>query len=162
MIGEHTMAKIRLRYVVEDVDRNGNVRCYARLPGRPKVRLLGIPGSEEFMKAYHAAIAAKESVPSRTRGAARGSFRHVCQAYYSSASFKALDAKTQNWRRRALEAVCEKHAGKPVALMQPKHVRALRDERADAKGAAKYSIESPACPIPLGGRGRRSAARSDS
>ena len=29
----------RYKHVVEDRDRNGNIRCYLRLPGRPKVRL---------------------------------------------------------------------------------------------------------------------------
>jgi hypothetical protein len=50
------MVKIKLKYLVEDKDRHGNVRLYVRLPGKPKVRLRGIPGSEEFMTAYHAAL----------------------------------------------------------------------------------------------------------
>ena len=50
------MVKIKLKYLVEDVDRHGNVRCYVRLPGKRKVRIRGLPGSDEFMNAYHAAL----------------------------------------------------------------------------------------------------------
>jgi hypothetical protein len=53
-----------------------------------------------------------------------------------------LDSKTRNWRRRALDSICEKHADKPVALMRPKQVRALRDERADTPGAANIRLKA--------------------
>ena len=46
------MATIKLKHVVEDIDRHGNVRRYVRVPGRPKVRLREQPGSPEFMAAY--------------------------------------------------------------------------------------------------------------
>ncbi len=46
------MVKVRFRFVVEDVDRHGNVRLYFRRRGEPKVRLPGLPGSDEFMSAY--------------------------------------------------------------------------------------------------------------
>ena len=135
------MVKLRLRYVVEDIDRHGNVRLYFRRNGQPKIRLIGLPGTEEFMNAYKAAMAGSGEAPRQTRSVARGSFRYVCQAYFASPSFKALDPKTRNWRRSTLKSICEKHADKPVALMQPKHVRALRDERIDLPGAA--NIRAP-------------------
>jgi integrase/recombinase XerD len=136
------MVKLRLRYVIEDVDRHGNVRLYFRRKGRPKIRLTGLPGTEEFINAYQAAMANNGEAPRQTRSVARGSFRYVCQAYFASPSFKALDSKTRNWRRRALDSICEKHADKPVALMRPKHVRALRDERADTPGAANIRLKA--------------------
>ena len=40
---------IRLyRYIVEDVDRHGNVRIYFRRTGQPKIRLRERPGTEAF------------------------------------------------------------------------------------------------------------------
>jgi hypothetical protein len=51
------MTKIRLKYVHEFIDRHGKVRRYARLPGRKRVPLPGVPGSSEFMEAYQAALA---------------------------------------------------------------------------------------------------------
>jgi hypothetical protein len=57
------MAFFKLQYVTKDRDRHGNLRFYFRRPGKPKVRLYGLPGSDEFMIAYRAALA--ESDPSR-------------------------------------------------------------------------------------------------
>lgn len=48
--------KFRLKYVVEDTDRHGNVRLYYRRHGR-KVRLRGPAGSPEFLADYKAAAA---------------------------------------------------------------------------------------------------------
>ena len=41
-----------------------------------------------------------------------------------------------------LTAMCEKHADKPVALMEARHVRALRDERSDQPGAANTRLKA--------------------
>src|SRR5262249_19800344 len=71
----------------------------------------------------------------RTRRSARGSFGHLCLTYYASATFKALDGSTQSWRRRA-------DGAKPVSLMQGKHVRMLRDELADRRGAARNRLKA--------------------
>ena len=45
---------IRLKYVLEDTDRHGNVRIYYRHDGR-KIRLRGPTGSVEFLTVYRAA-----------------------------------------------------------------------------------------------------------
>ena len=49
--------RVQLKYVSEDVDRHGNVRCYVRVPGKRKVRIRALPGTPEFMDEYQAAIA---------------------------------------------------------------------------------------------------------
>jgi hypothetical protein len=51
------MARIRLRYVNEFIDRHGKPRYYFRRPGSRSVKLPGLPGSIEFMDAYQAALA---------------------------------------------------------------------------------------------------------
>jgi hypothetical protein len=43
-------------YVIEDVDRYGNVRVYLRKKGQKKIRLHGVVWSEAFMVAYQAAL----------------------------------------------------------------------------------------------------------
>src|SRR5215471_6911793 len=100
------------------------------------------PGSNEFMAAYEAAMSASGDSHKRPRRLVRGSFGHLCLTYYASTTFKALDKSTQSWRRRALDAVCERHGEKPVALMQAKHVRKLRDELADRPGAARNRLKA--------------------
>lgn len=75
MIKRHDMVRIRLRYVVEDIDRNGNVRRYFRRKGHQKVRLLGLPGSDEFMAAYRTALSGAEEIKRQYQRAPRGIFR---------------------------------------------------------------------------------------
>ncbi|SRR5216683_3858326 len=53
------MTKIRLDYIHEFRDRHGKIRRYVRLPGRNRVSLKGVPGSEEFMEAYRTALAGR-------------------------------------------------------------------------------------------------------
>jgi integrase len=117
---------VRLRYVWEDRDRHGNLRIYVAVPGRQKTRIKAQPGTPEFMAAYHAAI---EGIVAQPKQHGRGSFGYACKAYYASKTFKRLDEGTQAWRRRELDKICEKHADKPIGLMKPEHIRALRDEK---------------------------------
>jgi hypothetical protein len=55
-----TDGRFAAKYVVEDVDRHGNVRVYFRRPGFAKFRLRGLPGSDQFQFAYAAALANTE------------------------------------------------------------------------------------------------------
>lgn len=129
--------QLRLPHLVEDRDRHGNVRLYVRVRGCPKVRLRESPGTAAFVAAYEAALTAKPA-----RGAPRGSFRAACEGYYASATYAALDVSTRNWRRRALDLICEKHAEKPIALMRAKHVRNLRDEMAATPVVANNRLKA--------------------
>ena len=138
------MVRIKLKYLTSDVDRHGNVRWYARSPGRPKVRIRGLPGSPEFMAAYQAAVSEipNNNAPTKYRSPKEGSFGYTCLAYYASATFKALDGSTQNWRRKYLDAICKTEGHKPIAEMQPKHVRRLRDEIRDKPGASRTRLKA--------------------
>lgn len=122
------MATIKLKHVVEDIDRHGNVRRYVRVPGRPKVRIREQPGSPEFMAAYQRAVSEVEDTPRQAGEAKPGTFRNLCIRYYSSAAFTGLDKGTQAWRRHHLDILALKHGDKPIAMLQPKQVRKLRDE----------------------------------
>lgn len=53
--------KFRLKYVVEDTDRHGNVRLYFRRGGR-KIRLRGPVGSPEFLTDYRRAAAGPKEI----------------------------------------------------------------------------------------------------
>jgi integrase/recombinase XerD len=138
------MVNIKLRYLVQDVDRHGNVRSYVRLAGKPKVRIRGLPGSEEFMAAYQAALSAIEieDKGKKYRFRAKDTFGHLCLSYYASATFQALDISTKKWRRRSLDEICGNHGHKPIAQMQPKHIRTLRDEKVKKPGAARNRLKA--------------------
>jgi integrase/recombinase XerD len=136
------MVRVRLKFVVEDIDRHGNVRRYFRQKGRPKIRLRGEPGSDEFNLAYQNALAGIQEERRKVGQPKPGSFGHLCLAYCASITFARLDVSTRNWRRRALEEICENEGDKPVALMQPRHVRRLRDQKADKPGAARNRLKA--------------------
>lgn len=135
--------RIRLKYIVEDIDRHGNVRCYVRLPSKKKIRLRALPGTPDFMTEYQEAISlAKTDQPRQANEAKRGSFRYLCIRYFASAQYKALDISTRNWQRRALDGICKDHAAKPVAMMQAKHVRKIRDDLIATPAAANQRVKA--------------------
>jgi len=143
VIGWETMVSIKLKYLVQDFDRHGNVRSYVRLRGMPKVRIRGVPGSSEFMTAYHAALAGADNQNrKKSLTSAKGSFGYVCLAYYASDDFKRLDISTQKWRRRSLDEICEKHGHRLIAEMQSKNVRKLRDEKTSKPAAARNRVKA--------------------
>jgi integrase/recombinase XerD len=136
------MIRVRFRYVIEDVDRHGNVRLYYRRRGEPKVRLPGLPGTDEFMAAYQEALNRTSPLKTFQRRLNVGTFGYVTRQYFISQTFKALDKSTRNWRRRALDEIVVEHGDKPVAKMQAKHVRQLRDQKADRPGASRNRLKA--------------------
>jgi len=135
--------RVRLKYLSEDPDRHGNVRCYVRVPGKLKVRIRALPGTPEFMEEYQAAIATAAEAPMRQADETKkGSFRYLCIRYYASASYKALDGSTRNWQRRALDEIAREHGAKPVAMMQARHVRRIRDAKTKTPAAANQRVKA--------------------
>ena len=68
------------------------------------------------------------------------SFGALVQDYLLSAEYKEKKLNTQAEYRRVLEALQEHHGHKPVALPKRRHVRKIRDERADTPGAANTIV----------------------
>ena len=136
------MVTLRLRFVVSDRDRHGNVRYYFRRRGEKKVRLHGIPASKEFMDAYALALGSVTSRPAPGNPEVRSSFGFLCKEYFRSQTFKALNPSTRLWRRRVLEEICVDHGEKPYVKLQPKNVRSLRDEKAGTPGAANLRLKA--------------------
>jgi integrase/recombinase XerD len=131
--------QIRLKYLISDEDRHGNPRYYVRVPGKKKKRIREEPHTEEFMDAYRDAMSGVVTGQPQAAEIKKGSFRHLCVQYFASDHFKALDVSTRGWQRRALEDICLKHGAKPVARMESRHVRKIRNEktRAAANGRMK-------------------------
>ncbi|MGR3638738.1 tyrosine-type recombinase/integrase [Alterinioella nitratireducens] len=136
--------KFRLKYVVEDVDRHGNVRLYYRRNGQ-KIRLRGPAGSPEFLADYRAAADGPKEVKTDKAGrVVPKSFKWLCVQYFKSAMYQELDPRTQKVRRSILERFCE-HKGdgdKPFAQLLPRHIRVRRDEMADRPEAANGMVKA--------------------
>jgi hypothetical protein len=112
------------RYLIEDVDRHGNIRIYFRLKKRqPKIRLKALPGTEEFDTEYRRALTAKLRPPAEAASAGDnvggpakpGTLRWLCQQYLASKSFNGQAGQTRRLRRAALDWVCQQKFGKEKA-----------------------------------------------
>lgn len=79
--------EIRLKHLVEDMDRHGNVRIYFRRAGQRKIRIRSKPGTQEFLQEYRDAFSDKRKarlpVPYESRTPlAKTSLRWLCVQYF--------------------------------------------------------------------------------
>ncbi len=145
--------QIRLPFVVQDVDRHGNVRVYFRRRGLKKVRIHEVPGTPEFSETYHRLMeqaetgALSQAVEPGIKG---GTYRWLCTQYFASPEFRRLDARTQRANRGVIESTFtelvrpdrkEVFADYPLATMKAKAIRVLRDRKADLPGAADKRVK---------------------
>jgi integrase len=120
------MSRLPLKYAHAFRDRHGYLGHYFRKGGR-RSPLPGLVGSEEFMAAYAAALAAVTNVPPEI-GADRtkpGTIDALVVSYYRSAQWTGLGADTQRTRRPYIERFREKHGDKRVALLARPHIEAM-------------------------------------
>ncbi len=152
---EAAMVTVKLKHVVSDVDRHGNVRFYFRRKSRKKIRIHGTPGTPEFNAAYAEALAALESPLSEPEvgGAPTpNTWRWLCLRYLKSAEFRQLDPiNTQRPRRRIIERTWFEPTAPgstaligdcPLDRMNSKIVRVLRDRKADFPDAANDRLKA--------------------
>lgn len=133
--------KLKLRFVVEDVDRHGNVRLYFRRAGQPKVRLPGPLGSPDFLAAYKAAVDGKPlATPKRAGNVAANSLAWLCREYYQTAVFKRLARDTQRVRRSHLDRFCAKNGDVPYKMIDTRSLRKVQDAMSDRPEAANRLI----------------------
>lgn len=144
------------KYVVEDVDRHGKIRCYFRRKGQRKVLLTGVPWSEPFMERYRQALEGSNPVAPADVGVVAptapkyGTFRWLCIQYFESGEYKQLDPRTRKVRRGVLEATWGepiepgsklKFADFPLTKMTAKAIRVLRDRKAEYPSAANNRLK---------------------
>jgi integrase len=94
------------------------------------VRLPGIPGDEQFMAAYHAALAGSSNAPADI-GASRtapGTVAALVANYFKSAAWLDLAKDTRTTRWRLLERFREQHGDKRVALLRRDHFEKMLSE----------------------------------
>jgi integrase len=108
------MARIKLRYVNEFIDRHGKVRFYFRRPGSRSVKLPGLPGSIQFMDAYQAALATVAPPPLSSKHVIHGSLTEIASGYFRSAAFANLSETSQRLYRSALKPILEAHGHRLV------------------------------------------------
>ena len=137
------MVSVDLPHVKPERDRHGRIAYwYFRRNGR-RWRLPGEPLSEEFMEEYRRLLKETEprepdvEAPIDPQRYPPRSFGRLISEYLDSAAFKTnLRKRTKAEYRRVLEGLQLAHGHKPVALMKRRHIRKMRDARAETPGAA--------------------------
>jgi integrase len=122
------MSQIRLKYINGFLNRNrkgGKVRYYFRRHGCKTIPLPGLPGSEEFMAAYSAALAGSPDLQADI-GANRtlpGTVNALVVAYYKSDEWQnRLSGETRKTRRPIIERFRVQHGDKRVGLLRQEHI----------------------------------------
>ena len=138
---------ISLKYVVEDVDRHGNVRLYYRVSGKPKIRLKEKPGTKAFLVEYDKARKGLTKPNNRGRTKPRasqtsGTFHWLCCEYFRSAEYKELSERTRYLRKRSLDELCMKFGEKLYMGAGPRVLRKIRDEYVYKPGAADNIVKA--------------------
>ena len=135
------MARLRLKHVnafANPKRKNDRLRYYFRRRGQKAIPLPGLPGSEEFMAAYAAALEGSEAAVVEI-GASRtlpGTIDALCVSYYRSDAWtNRLTAETRKMRFRIIERFRVQHGSKRVAFLQCEHIEKMlaKIDKASAK-----------------------------
>jgi integrase len=152
------MTRLRLSYIHAFRDRHGKIRHYFRRSGK-RVPLSGLPGSDEFMTAYQAALTGL-TIRKKQIGEERtvpGTLQALIAAYLdcspeSTSPFKALAAETQRTRRNILENLREIHGdkrvyrtdqyGRRIPLLTRVHVQRIINQKSNAPFAQRNLLNT--------------------
>jgi integrase len=124
------------------MDRHGKARHYFRRPAFKQVRLPGLPGSQEFMRAYQAALDGAEPIEIGATRSPPGTVGALVSMYLNSLAFKNLAPETQRSRRGILERFRDEHGSKRVAMLQREHVQRMLNAKADTPSAARNFLNT--------------------
>src|SRR5262249_32298522 len=101
-----------------------------RRRGQKRIPLPGLPGSEEFMRAYQAALSQAAPLEVGASRTAPGTIDALIVDYLESDAFtKALAPETQRMRRNILDRFRTEHGRKQVATLRSEHVPNLIKNR---------------------------------
>jgi integrase len=123
--------RIRLKYVNAFANphrKDGRLRYYFRRRGVKAIPLPGLPGSEEFMAAYQAALAGLEPVEIGADRTLPGTINALVVAYYRSDKWQGLAEVTRRSRRYVIEGFRARHGNKRVAMLRQDHVLKMLTE----------------------------------
>jgi integrase len=111
----HDMAKLKLKYINEYIDRTGKLRRYFKRSGKQLGPLPGDVGSEEFMAAYAAYLAEKPVAAVRSMHS--DSLHKLVVDFYGGRMFTDLKPSTRQLYKYALEPLLKEHGHRSATLM---------------------------------------------
>jgi integrase len=131
------VTNLRLRYVKAYVDRHGKARHYFRKPGCKPVALPDLPGSDEFMAAYSAALANTPRVEIAATRTRAGSVSAMVAGYLGSAAFHNLAPISQQQYRRIFDGLRREHGDRSISTLERRHVIRMLDTKAGTPATAR-------------------------
>jgi len=117
---------IKLAYVKVYRDRHGRVRRYFHRKGQPDVPLPGQPATEEFTRAYQAALDAPPA--KRPSPHASGTFARLVEDYYGSVDFANLKPSSRALYRSVLDPIAKRDGHRLVRDMPRDKARKIIEE----------------------------------
>lgn len=133
------MTKLPLKYIDRFRDRHGRDRYYFRRPGGDRTPLPGLPGSTEFIAAYHAAMSGVEPRKANMPPVSSArSFDRLAFEYFASPQYLSRAPSTRYASRKAIERMIrdENIGHRLVAEMERRHVMSIVAKHKDRPGAA--------------------------
>jgi hypothetical protein len=125
-----------------NIDRHGKRRVRFR-KGAFSTYLTGIPWSDDFMRAYAAALEGIKTQADNI-GASRalpGTINALAVRYYGSEEFRGLSSSTQLVRRNIIERFRREHGDKPIARLERGHIKDIIGARAETPEAANNLLK---------------------
>src|SRR5258708_1819757 len=123
------MAKLKLKYVNEYIDRTGKLRRYFRR-GATRGPLPGDVGSDEFMAAYQGYLSDQ---PAPVSAKASGSFGLLITEYYGSRPFLNLKPSSRKIYRYVLEPLAKAHGHRMVKDMRADKIAKIIQDIGETK-----------------------------
>jgi integrase len=132
------MAKLKLKYVNEYIDRTGKLRRYFRKNGKQLGPLPGEVGSEEFMAAYQGFLAGG-AIEQKTITTVDGSFGRLVTDYYASRAFRDMKPSSQKIYRYVLEPLAKAHGHRTAQINHKQAAKLIQDMGATKPGMANLT-----------------------
>lgn len=133
------MAVLKLVHVEHFKDRHGHSRHYFRRGHGKRIALPGLPGSDEFMAAYRAALNTSGGVTGHQKHPR--SFAALADLYFQSPKFKAQKPISQYSSRNVIERFVAQHGHRIVPEMTRAHVDILIGAKAETPAAANTLLK---------------------
>ncbi len=123
-----------LRFIHAFRDHTGQPRYYFRRHGK-RTALPGLPGSQEFMQAYGAALAGQPPPRERRPAALPFTFAALAARYFGSPQYLALAPTSRTNYRRVIDSFLVDHGHRRVAQMSREHVDLIIGKLSNKPGA---------------------------
>jgi integrase len=137
------MAKVNLENVKSYINRHGKVVHYFRRKGSKLVRLPGLPGSDEFMLAYNAALGSPAAQVKIEPGAVRtkaGSVGAMIAGYLASSDYYQLRESSKAQYQRILNMLREQFGDLSIAKLERQHVKLMLEGKATVPTVARTML----------------------